>query len=162
MLCPNCGCSESKVIDSRAFQDGASIKRRRECLECGTRFTTFERREEEPIMVSKKDGHVEPFDRSKLLKSLLTATAKRDIPLHALDALVDAVEADIRYKYKGPIPSSALGDQVLLRLQDLDKVAYVRFASVYKDFKDVEEFYDELRRFARSESAASEGTFIEE
>lgn len=151
MLCPNCGCKESKVIDSRAFQDGTSIKRRRECLECGTRFTTFERREEEPIMVSKKDGHVEPFDRSKLLKSLLTATAKRDIPLHTLDSLVDSVEGDIRYKYKGPIPSSALGDQVLLRLKDLDKVAYVRFASVYKDFKDVEEFYDELRRLASAE-----------
>lgn len=151
MLCPNCGCNESKVIDSRAFQEGASIKRRRECLECGTRFTTYERREEEPIMVSKKDGHVEPFDRSKLLKSLLTASAKRDIPLHTLDALVDAVEADIRYRYKGPIPSSALGDQVLLRLKDLDKVAYVRFASVYKDFKDVEEFYGELSRLSHTD-----------
>ena len=154
MLCPNCGCRESKVIDSRSFQDGASIKRRRECLQCGTRFTTFERLEEEPIMVSKKDGHVEPFDRSKLLKSLLTATAKRDIPLHTLDALVDSVEADIRYKYKGPIPSWELGDQVLYRLRDLDKVAYVRFASVYKDFKDVDEFYDELQRLAANEGTA--------
>lgn len=79
MLCPNCSCKESRVIDSRSFDDGASIKRRRECLECGTRFTTFERREEEPIMVLKCDGHVEPFDRSKLLKSLLSATAKRNV-----------------------------------------------------------------------------------
>lgn len=89
MLCPNCSCKESRVIDSRSFDDGASIKRRRECLECGTRFTTFERREEEPIMVLKRDGHVEPFDRSKLLKSLLSATAKRNVSLHTLEAFVD-------------------------------------------------------------------------
>ena len=135
MLCPNCSCKESRVIDSRSFDDGASIKRRRECLECGTRFTTFERREEEPIMVLKRDGHVEPFDRSKLLKSLLSATAKRNVSLHTLEAFVDMVENDIRNTYRGPIPSSSLGDQVLIRLVDLDKVAYIRFASVYKDFK---------------------------
>lgn len=148
MLCPNCGCKESKVIDSRSFQDGTSIKRRRECLKCGTRFTTFERREEEPVMVQKRDGHVEPFDHSKLLKSLLTATAKRNIPLHSLEALVDGVENDIRYKYRGPVPSSALGDQVLLRLRDIDMVAYVRFASVYKDFKNLEEFNEELKKLS--------------
>ena len=144
MLCPNCSCKESRVIDSRSFDDGASIKRRRECLECGTRFTTFERREEEPIMVLKRDGHVEPFDRSKLLKSLLSATAKRNVSLHTLEAFVDMVENDIRNTYRGPIPSSSLGDQVLIRLVDLDKVAYIRFASVYKDFKDIDELREEL------------------
>ena len=150
MLCPNCSCKESRVIDTRSFDDGASIKRRRECLECGTRFTTFERREEEPIMVLKRDGHVEPFDRSKLLKSLLSATAKRNVSLHTLEAFVDMVENDIRNTYRGPIPSSSLGDQVLIRLVDLDKVAYIRFASVYKDFKDIDELREELESLTES------------
>lgn len=146
MLCPNCSCNDSRVIDSRSFDDGSSIKRRRECLQCGTRFTTFERREEEPIMVLKRDGHVEPFDRSKLLKSLLSATAKRNLSLHVLEAFVDTIENDIRNSYRGPIPSTSLGDQVLIRLRDLDKVAYIRFASVYKDFKDLDELSEELKR----------------
>ena len=146
MLCPNCSCTESRVIDSRSFDEGSSIKRRRECLNCGTRFTTFERREEEPIMVLKRDGHVEPFDRSKLLKSLLSATAKRNVSLHMLEAFVDTVENDIRNSYRGPIQSSSLGDQVLIRLRDLDKVAYIRFASVYKDFKDLDELSEELKK----------------
>lgn len=150
MLCPSCGCKESKVIDSRSFDEGASIKRRRECLECGARFTTFERREEEPIMVLKRDDHVEPFDRSKLLKSLLSATAKRNVSLHTLEAFVDTVESDIRNTYRGPIPSSSLGDQVLIRLSDLDKVAYIRFASVYKDFKDIDELREELETLSES------------
>lgn len=154
MLCPNCSCKESRVIDSRSFDDGASIKRRRECLECGTRFTTFERREEIPIMVLKRDGHVEPFDRSKLLKSLLSATAKRNVSLHALEAFVDTVENDIRFTYRGPIPSSSLGDQILIRLRDLDKVAYIRFASVYKDFKDPEELMDELEKLVENADTA--------
>lgn len=154
MLCPNCSCKESRVIDSRSFDDGSSIKRRRECLECGTRFTTFERREEEPIMVAKRDGHVEPFDRSKLLKSLLSATAKRNVSLHTLEAFVDMVENDIRFTYKGPIPSSSLGDQILIRLRDLDKVAYIRFASVYKDFKDLDELREELEQLSGSVDVA--------
>lgn len=152
MLCPNCSCKESRVIDSRSFDDGASIKRRRECLECGTRFTTFERREEEPIMVLKRDSHVEPFDRSKLLKSLLSATAKRNVSLHTLETFVDMVENDIRNTYRGPIPSSSLGDQVLIRLSDLDEVAYIRFASVYKDFKDIDELREELESLTASRS----------
>lgn len=155
MLCPNCSCKESRVVDSRSFDDGSSIKRRRECLECGTRFTTFERREEEPIMVLKRDNHVEPFDRSKLLKSLLSATAKRNVSLHTLEAFVDTVESDIRNTYKGPIPSSSLGDQVLIRLSDLDKVAYIRFASVYKDFKDIDELREELEQLAETASGAA-------
>lgn len=158
MLCPNCSCKESRVIDSRSFDDGASIKRRRECLECGTRFTTFERREEEPIMVLKRDGHVEPFDRSKLLKSLLSATAKRNVSLHTLEAFVDMVENDIRNTYRGPIPSSSLGDQVLIRLVDLDKVAYIRFASVYKDFKDIDELREELESLTEGVADSATGS----
>lgn len=162
MLCPNCSCKESRVIDSRSFDDGASIKRRRECLECGTRFTTFERREEEPIMVLKRDGHVEPFDRSKLLKSLLSATAKRNVSLHTLEAFVDMVENDIRNTYRGPIPSSSLGDQVLIRLADLDKVAYIRFASVYKDFKDIDELREELESLTEGVADSATGSDIRE
>lgn len=154
MLCPNCSNKESRVIDSRSFDDGASIKRRRECLDCGTRFTTFERREEDPVMVLKRDGHVEPFDRSKLLKSLFSATAKRNVSLHTLEAFVEMVENDIRFAYKGPIPSSALGDQILIRLSDLDKVAYIRFASVYKDFKDIDELREELENLTESAAEA--------
>lgn len=162
MLCPNCSCKESRVIDSRSFDDGASIKRRRECLECGTRFTTFERREEEPIMVLKRDGHAEPFDRSKLLKSLLSATAKRNVSLHTLEAFVDMVENDIRNTYRGPIPSSSLGDQVLIRLVDLDKVAYIRFASVYKDFKDIDELREELESLTEGVADSATGSDIRE
>lgn len=162
MLCPNCSCKESRVIDSRSFDDGASIKRRRECLECGTRFTTFERREEEPIMVLKRDGHVEPFDRSKLLKSLLSATAKRNVSLHTLEAFVDMVENDIRNTYRGPIPSSSLGDQVLIRLVDLDKVTYIRFASVYKDFKDIDELREELESLTEGVADSATGSDIRE
>lgn len=162
MLCPNCSCKESRVIDSRSFDDGASIKRRRECLECGTRFTTFERREEEPIMVLKRDGHVEPFDRSKLLKSLLSATAKRNVSLHTLEAFVDMVENDVRNTYRGPIPSSSLGDQVLIRLVDLDKVAYIRFASVYKDFKDIDELREELESLTEGVADSATGSDIRE
>lgn len=156
MLCPNCSCTESRVIDSRSFDEGSSIKRRRECLNCGTRFTTFERREEEPIMVLKRDGHIEPFDRSKLLKSLLSATAKRNVSLHMLEAFVDTVESDIRNSYRGPIASSSLGDQVLIRLRDLDKVAYIRFASVYKDFKDLDELNEELKKLVEGTHDDSE------
>ena len=150
LLCPNCGNKDSKVIDSRSFEDGSSIKRRRECLACGTRFTTYERREEVPVMIEKRDGSIEPFDRSKLLRSLLTAAVKRDIPLESLEQLVDSVESDIRYQYKAPIPSYELGDRVLLRLRNLDKVAYVRFASVYKDFQDLGEFNKELAKLAET------------
>lgn len=162
MLCPNCSCNDSRVIDSRSFDDGTSIKRRRECLQCGTRFTTFERREEEPIMVLKRDGHVEPFDRSKLLKSLLSATAKRNLSLHVLEAFVDTIENDIRNSYRGPIPSTSLGDQVLIRLRDLDKVAYIRFASVYKDFKDLDELSAELKRLVEGAAEDKEREEIQE
>ena len=147
MQCPNCGNEDSKVVDSRSSDDGASIRRRRECLECGARFTTYERLEEMPLTIEKNDGGLEPFDRAKMLRSLLTATIKRDIPLSALEKLVADVETGLRDRYRGAsIPSSALGDEVLIRLQDLDKVAYVRFASVYKDFKDLGEFNSELKR----------------
>ena len=148
MLCPKCGALESKVVDSRSSDDGARIRRRRECLSCGTRFTTYERREESPLMIQKKDGSIEPFDSAKLLRSLLTATVKRNIPLAKLEQLVVDVEHELRDCFKGDVPSSALGNQVLILLKDLDKVAYIRFASVYKDFKDLSEFNAELNKLS--------------
>lgn len=148
MRCPKCSNLDSKVVDSRAAEDGSSIRRRRECLACGARFTTYERMEESPLMIQKKDGAVEPFDSSKLLRSLLTATAKRKIPVSDLEQLVLNVEHDLRERYKGDVPSQAIGNQVLLYLKDMDKVAYIRFASVYKDFKDLSEFNAELNKLS--------------
>lgn len=145
MRCPKCGCEESKVVDSRPSESNDSIRRRRECVKCGFRFTTYERREELPLLVVKKDGRKETFDRSKLMRGLVTATVKRDVPIEALDSLIDDIESGLRDQGITEISSSELGNMVLRRLVKLDKVAYVRFASVYRDFKDIEEFSDELR-----------------
>lgn len=146
MRCPICDNLESKVVDSRSSEDGSSIRRRRECLKCGYRFTTYEHRQESPLLISKNDGSLEPYDRNKLLHGLFVATAKRHIPPADLENLIDDVEADVRKKYRNEVSSKTLGDMVLVRLKDLDKVAYIRFASVYKDFKDLDEFTSELKR----------------
>ena len=145
MRCPRCGCEESKVVDSRPSEGNDAIRRRRECTGCGFRFTTYERCEEMPIVVIKRDGHKEPFDRQKLMRGLLTATVKRDIPLSTLTALIDDIEASLRDSGTMEVSSTDLGSMVLKRLISVDKVAYVRFASVYRDFKDVDEFSEELR-----------------
>ena len=148
MLCPNCGNGDTKVVDSRSSDDDTSIRRRRECLECGARFTTYERIEQAPVMILKKDGSVEPFDKQKLLRSLLTCTAKRRITLEQLTNLVQNVENEVREKYRKEVSSQVLGDTVLKHLVDLDKVAYIRFASVYKDFQNLNEFNEELSRLS--------------
>ncbi len=145
MRCPRCGCEESKVVDSRPSENNDAIRRRRECSGCGFRFTTYERCEEMPIVVVKRDGHKEPFDRQKLMRGLLTATVKRDIPVSTLSALIDDIETSLRDGAKMEVSSVDLGSMVLKRLMAVDKVAYVRFASVYRDFKDVDEFSEELR-----------------
>jgi transcriptional repressor NrdR len=145
MRCVSCGHSESKVIDSRSSEDGLSIRRRRECLKCGARFTTYERHNESPLLVIKNDKSLEPFDRTKLLRGLLIATAKRDVPANKLEALIDDVEAEIRNTLKNEVRSRALGNMVLERLRDIDDVAYIRFASVYQDFKDIDEFQAALK-----------------
>lgn len=154
MRCPRCGFEDSRVIDSRPSESGDAIRRRRECLnpECGMRFTTFERREETPISVRKKNGTVEPFNREKLMKSLTKATVKRSISYGQLSDLIDEIETDLRNDYRMEVSSNALGELVLGKLLKLDKVAYVRFASVYRDFQDVDEFYEELSSIARSEA----------
>ena len=145
MRCISCGYLESKVVDSRPSDDGSSIRRRRECLKCGKRFTTYERQNESPLIVIKNDKSSEPFDRTKLLRGLLIATAKRDVPAAVLESLIDDVEAEIRNTLKNEVRSKKLGEMVLGRLRDIDDVAYIRFASVYRDFKDIDEFQKALK-----------------
>ena len=145
MRCPFCGHDETKVVDSRVSESQDAIRRRRECLSCQQRFTTYERREEMPLMVLKKDGAPEPFDRGKLLRGLIVATAKRNVPIERLDALINDIESELHNSFRYEVPSKQLGDMVLVRLRDLDKVAYIRFASVYKSFQDLDEFTSELR-----------------
>ena len=148
MRCPKCGCDESKVVDSRPSESNDAIRRRRECIKCGTRFTTYERREEMPILVVKKDGSKETFERQKLMRGLVTATVKRNVTLEDLNNLIDDIESYLRDNGITEVPSKEIGKLVLQRLIDVDKVAYVRFASVYRDFKDVDEFNEELRSLA--------------
>ena len=145
MRCPRCGCEESKVVDSRPSENNDAIRRRRECTGCGFRFTTYERCEEVPLLVIKRDGHKEPFDRQKLMRGLLTATVKRDVPMSELTGLIDDIESALRDGGITEVSSVDLGSMVLKRLISIDKVAYVRFASVYRDFKYVDEFSEELR-----------------
>lgn len=145
MKCPFCGHAETKVIDSRVSESQDAIRRRRECLECAQRFTTYERREEMPLMVMKRDGRREPFDRAKLLRGLVVATVKRDVSPEQLEDLIDDVESELHNSFRYEITAKQLGDTVLRRLLDLDKVAYVRFASVYKSFQDLDEFTRELK-----------------
>ena len=145
MRCVRCGCEESKVVDSRPSENYDSIRRRRECISCGLRFTTYERREEMPLIVIKKDGHKEPFDRQKLMRGLLTATVKRDVSVDSLNTLINDIESELRDAGQLEVASDILGSMVLVRLATLDKVAYVRFASVYRDFQDIDQFSEELR-----------------
>ena len=140
MRCPTCGYSESKVVDSRPSEDGTTIRRRRECLECSYRFTTYERLVDNPIMVIKADKSSEVFDRQKIMRGLLMACAKRPVTPEQINELIDSIENDLRNNSKTEIRSKELGEMALARLAELDDVAYVRFASVYKDFQNVEEF----------------------
>ena len=145
MKCPFCGHQEDKVVDSRASSDGASIRRRRECLGCGKRFTTYEHVEEQPLMIIKKDGRREPFDRHKLLAGLVKAWEKRPVSMDDLERLVDELERELSQQFEREAPSREIGERVMKRLHALDPVAYVRFASVYREFKDVEQFMRELK-----------------
>lgn len=149
MRCPKCGCEESKVVDSRPSENNDAIRRRRECIQCGYRFTTYERREETPLTVLKKDGTKETFNRQKLMRGLVAATVKRNIPISKLDSLIDDMESELRDSGVSEVSSKEIGDMVLKRLVNIDKVAYVRFASVYRDFKDIDEFNEELRSLSK-------------
>jgi transcriptional repressor NrdR len=146
MRCPFCGHAETKVVDSRVSESEDAVRRRRECLDCTKRFTTYERREEMPLMVLKKDGSTEPFNRAKLLRGLIVATAKRPVASAQLEELIDTIEAELHNTFRYEVPAKQLGDMVLRRLLELDKVAYIRFASVYKEFTDLDEFTSELKK----------------
>ena len=145
MTCPFCNHREDKVIDSRESKDGDSIRRRRQCLACERRFTTYERCDEVPYMVIKKDGRREHFDRQKVLNGLLRACEKRPVSMRALADLVNDVESHLLENPDRELPTTVIGEHIMARLRSLDKIAYVRFASVYRDFQDVEEFLSELK-----------------
>ncbi len=145
MRCPFCGHAEDHVVDSREAKIGDTIRRRRQCEQCGRRFTTYERIDEIPHMVVKKDGRREKFDRQKILAGLLKACEKRPVPMAKLEEIVNEAESYVSESPDRERPSKAVGELVMSRLKRLDKVAYVRFASVYLDFKDVREFMDELK-----------------
>jgi transcriptional repressor NrdR len=145
MKCPSCGHLEDKVIDSRSAKEGQAIRRRRECLKCQRRFTTYETVEMTPLLVVKKDGRREPFSREKILNGLLRACEKRPIPAEKLHAIVDELEAALLRLGNEEVASSEIGERVMAALHQLDEVAYVRFASVYRHFKDLNQFLEELR-----------------
>ncbi len=145
MKCPYCGANEDRVVDSREIHRGMSIRRRRECRSCQRRFTSYERIEEVPFMVVKRDGTREAFDRAKLLAGLLKACEKRPVAAIKLEAIVDAVERKLSEREEREIATRQIGSMVMVRLRRLDPVAYVRFASVYRKFEDVGDFMDELR-----------------
>ncbi len=152
MKCPFCGHVEDKVVDSRAAKTADTIRRRRECLQCGRRFTTYERLDEIPYMVVKKDGSREKFDRQKALAGILKACEKRPVPMNKLEQIVNDLETYVVESPSRERESSELGAMVMARLRKLDKVAYVRFASVYLDFKDVREFMDELKDLLKAKA----------
>ena len=146
MKCPFCAHLESKVVDSRPAEEGASIRRRRECLACHKRFTTYETMESLPLMVVKKDGSRQSFDRNKVLGGLIRACEKRPVPYHALEELVGEIEQVLQNQMEREVPSAQIGELVMERLKKLDEVAYVRFASVYRQFKDINTFMHELNK----------------
>ena len=146
MKCPYCAHPESKVVDSRPSDEGASIRRRRECLACHKRFTTYETMESLPLVVIKKDGSRQTFDKSKLLNGMIRACEKRPVPYHMLEEMVNEIEQVLQNKMEREISSSEVGELVMERLKKIDEVAYVRFASVYRQFKDIGTFMTELNK----------------
>ncbi|MCD6193250.1 MAG: transcriptional regulator NrdR [Candidatus Aminicenantes bacterium] len=149
MKCPFCGYEESKVIDSRETKNGLTIRRRRECLSCHKRFTTYEKIEEIPYMVVKKDGTRQPFDGQKILRGMIKACEKRPVALSTLEEIVEEIESMLQERPEKEMTTAEIGQLVMQRLKKLDKVAYVRFASVYREFKDVVEFKEELERLLK-------------
>ncbi len=146
MKCPFCSNFESKVVDSRPAEDGTSIRRRRECLECHRRFTTYEMMESLPMVVIKKDGSRQTFDKSKLLNSMIRACEKRTVSFDTLNKIADEIEQTLQNEMDREIPSARIGELVMDKLKDVDEVSYVRFASVYRQFKDISTFMAELNK----------------
>ena len=150
MKCPYCGCEESKVIDSRPTDDGERIRRRRECLKCGKRFTTYEMVESFPLMVIKRDESREPFDREKLRSGIMRACEKRPVSMGMIDKIVDSIERKLQNSFDREVTSNVIGEYAMEMLRETDEVAYVRFASVYRQFKDINTFMEELSKLINS------------
>jgi transcriptional repressor NrdR len=149
--CPFCGSNDDKVVDSRSMMEGVSIRRRRECLSCNQRFTTYERVEEIPLMIIKRDERREPFDRLKIARSIRIACQKRPVSEEQIDEITSRIEHKLFSMQQREIASQIIGEDLMRHLGDVDQVAYVRFASVYRQFKDLNEFYDELTRFIKEQ-----------
>ena len=163
MFCPFCNNDDSKVIDSR--DSGDSIRRRRECLRCGLRFTTYERVQTRALLVAKRDGRREEFDREKLWASVKSACAKRPLPIGSIEKIIDEIETQLSNAGRAEIPSRSIGELVMERLRDLDRVAYIRFASVYRDFRDIESFKEEVEALldpTQSSEESSQLSFLQE
>ena len=156
MKCPYCNYEESKVIDSRPTDEGERIRRRRECLKCGKRFTTYEVVETVPVVVIKKDLSRETFDRNKLLNGLLRACEKRPVSLDRLERVVDEIQNSLQNRLEREVQSSKIGEYAMDKLKEIDEVAYVRFASVYRQFKDIHSFMEELSRLIQTKNSAKE------
>jgi transcriptional repressor NrdR len=152
MKCPYCSEIENKVIDSRLSKDASVIRRRRECLTCSRRFTTYEHIEEIPIMIIKKDGRRELFNRDKVRSGMLKACEKRNISMNSIEEFIDDMERDLREAEEKEIPAAVIGEKIMAKLHELDGVAYVRFASVYREFKDVNDFVSELKKLLSTDT----------
>ncbi|MBS3101825.1 transcriptional regulator NrdR [Candidatus Woesearchaeota archaeon] len=149
MKCPYCSNEETKVVDKRETESLSVTRRRRECLKCGKRFTTYEKVEELEIVIVKKDGRRERFDRHKLLTGLVKACEKRPVSMEKIEKVVEEIEADLRERGESEVPSKKIGEIVMRKLKSLDKVAYIRFASVYREFEDIERFEEELDKLQK-------------
>lgn len=149
MICPSCSYNDSKVIDSRPTDENQTIRRRRECLKCGTRFTTYERIERSPLIVVKKDGTRQQFDRSKILNGMIKSCEKRPVSLSTLESAADDIEKDILNTLNQEVSTEEIGEMVMEKLKEIDEISYVRFASVYKEFKDIDTFLNELENIIK-------------
>ena len=152
MKCPFCGFTEDKVIESRATLDDTAIRRRRECLKCGKRYTSYEKLESLELMVVKRDGRREPYDREKIISGIVKALEKRPVSMNTINEVVDDIEKQLHSRYQGEVPTNIIGELVIEKLHDIDKVAYVRFASVYRQFEDVKDFVDEVKSMPKEMS----------
>ncbi|MFH1709683.1 MAG: transcriptional regulator NrdR [bacterium] len=152
MKCPFCGFTEDKVIESRATLDDTAIRRRRECIKCEKRYTSYERIEGVELRVVKRDGRREPYNREKIISGIVKALEKRPVPMNIVNSVVDEIEKQLHARYQEEVPAKDIGELVIERLHDIDKVAYVRFASVYRQFEDVRDFVDEVKSMPKTAS----------
>lgn len=156
MICPHCHKNGSRVVDSRPSEDGTFIRRRRECIHCGFRFTTFERYEESPLLVIKKDGTRQEFNRRKILNGLIRSAEKRPVSMERLTAIANSVENKVRSLGENEVSSQLIGRYVMDQLKDIDEIAYIRFASVYRQFKDVDAFMNEIQSMMKANNKRSD------